>query len=76
MNSCKIRLKVESPAIVLKALTPEIGKYKSKRSSIRLKVEDNELLIDVEAKDVNGLRAAINNVLRLIYVCEDVMEID
>ncbi len=76
MNSCKIRLKLESPEMVLKALTPEIGKYKNKRSTIRLGVEGKELVVEVEAKDVNGMRAAINNVLRLVLVCQNIMEIE
>lgn len=64
-----IRIKIPSKecmAIVYQALAPEAAKPATIRSKAQLKIEDDLLILEVEARDTVALRAALNAYLRWI----------
>ena len=63
-----IRLKIPERdlEIVYKALMPETAKPATTRSKANLKIENNCLILTVEAKDTVALRAALNAYLRWV----------
>ena len=65
-----IRLSLSNPEKVLEVISPELKEEVSNRSKTSVKVKGKDLIIKAESKDVNALRAAVNNMLRLITVYE------
>jgi len=64
-----IRLKFPSEKelrTVYLALKPEVEKPATNRCMVSLKIEDNLLVLNIEAKDTVALRAATNAYLRWI----------
>ncbi len=53
-------------SIILNSLLPEIRNPATNRSKINLLIRNGELLMDIEAKDMTALRAALNSYLRWI----------
>ncbi|MEM2083329.1 MAG: KEOPS complex subunit Pcc1 [Nitrososphaerota archaeon] len=53
-------------SIILKSLLPEIKNPATNRSKIDLLIRDGKLLMNVEAKDMTALRAALNSYVRWI----------
>ncbi|MEM1574423.1 MAG: KEOPS complex subunit Pcc1 [Nitrososphaerota archaeon] len=53
-------------SIILKSLLPEIMNPATNRSKINLLIRNGELLMDIEAKDMTALRAALNSYIRWI----------
>jgi KEOPS complex subunit Pcc1 len=53
-------------SIILKSLLPEIKNPATNRSKIDLLIRDGKLLMNVEAKDMNALRATLNSYIRWI----------
>lgn len=67
-----LRLKFPSKNIsemVYRALMPEVEKPATNRSKASLKIEDDFLVLSVEAKDTVAIRAALNAYLRWISAC-------
>jgi tRNA threonylcarbamoyladenosine modification (KEOPS) complex Pcc1 subunit len=63
-----LRLKIpeRNLEIVYKALMPETAKPATARSRANLKIENNFLILTIEAKDTVALRAALNAYLRWV----------
>jgi tRNA threonylcarbamoyladenosine modification (KEOPS) complex Pcc1 subunit len=64
---------IDLTKIVAESLKPEI-KDDVKRSEIKIRNEKNRIILDITAKDVSALRAAINSNLRLLCCAADVFE--
>ena len=60
---------------LIDALTPEVQKQISTRSTVDLSSEKQALLLKVEAKDTVALRAALNSYLRWISSTLNVLEV-
>lgn len=61
-----INIKKKKASIILKSLIPEIKNPPTNRSKINLLIRDKKLLMNIKAKDMNALRAALNSYLRWI----------
>ncbi|MEM2242425.1 MAG: KEOPS complex subunit Pcc1 [Candidatus Bathyarchaeia archaeon] len=73
-----IRLKIphkERLEIVYQALAPEAAKPATTRSRAQLKIEDESLILAVEARDTVALRAALNAYLRWIACLYNVLSV-
>jgi len=72
MATGSLQVKIEATQgegeIVLGAVGPEVDSLMSSRAAVGLKAETGWLLLDVSAKDMVALRAAVNTYLRLIDV--------
>lgn len=69
MISANIKLKVKDPKSLYKALEPDIEK--TKQFNVEIKPKENLLSLNVKAKDISAMRAALNSYLRLISVIEE-----
>lgn len=56
------------------SLLPEVERPSTERSMIRVRAEDDGLMIRIEASDVAALRAASNSYLRWVAAILDVVE--
>ncbi|MEM1566079.1 MAG: KEOPS complex subunit Pcc1 [Candidatus Bathyarchaeia archaeon] len=73
-----IRLKIpnkERLEIVYRALAPEAAKPTTARSKAQLKIEDESLILAVEARDTVALRAALNAYLRWVACLYNVLSV-
>jgi tRNA threonylcarbamoyladenosine modification (KEOPS) complex Pcc1 subunit len=72
-----LRLKIpeRNLEIVYKALMPETAKPATARSKANLKIENNFLILTIEAKDTVALRAALNAYLRWVSAVCSVLSI-
>lgn len=61
-----------STRIIYEALLPELGED-YQRTKTTLKLEDNVLILKVEAKDMVSMRAALNGWLRLIKITYEII---
>lgn len=59
---------------IFKALKPEMQKPPTSRSRAILKVENDYLILKIEARDTVALRAALNAYLRWINSMSNVLE--
>lgn len=65
----------ENLALIMEgSLLPEVRRPSSERSTIRVRAEDDGLMICMEASDVAALRAASNSYLRWVGAILDVVE--
>jgi tRNA threonylcarbamoyladenosine modification (KEOPS) complex Pcc1 subunit len=76
MNTASISIKSENSKSIHDSLLPEINSMDSERSSIKIKALNDELIIKVNAKDLNALKIVINHLIRLIKAFEDALKID
>lgn len=61
--------------MICQALTPELSDEVNPRSTTRCWFEgDNMLILKVEAQDIAALRAALNMVLRLVNVADEMQD--
>ena len=61
---------------IFRALTPELTDEVNPRSTTRCWLEgDNTLVLKVEAEDLAALRAALNMVLRLVNVADEMQDL-
>jgi KEOPS complex subunit Pcc1 len=61
---------------IYRALAPELSDDVNPRSTTRCWLEgENTLVLKVEAQDIAALRAALNMVLRLVNVADEMQEI-
>ena len=79
MNN-EINLQLEFPSekeaeVVLKALQPDLGEEKEKRSSKEIKLIKSTLLLHIKAADLTALRASLNGYLKLIILANDFLEV-
>jgi tRNA threonylcarbamoyladenosine modification (KEOPS) complex Pcc1 subunit len=51
-----------------KALLPEISEMKTARASVEFKLENDKLVISINAKDFSSFRAMETGVMRLLIV--------
>ncbi|MEM2318269.1 MAG: KEOPS complex subunit Pcc1 [Candidatus Bathyarchaeia archaeon] len=73
-----IRLKIphkECLETVYRALAPEAAKPATTRSKAQLRIEDESLILAVEARDTVALRAALNAYLRWIACVCNVLSV-
>ncbi|MEM0357976.1 MAG: KEOPS complex subunit Pcc1 [Candidatus Bathyarchaeia archaeon] len=73
-----IRLKIphkERLETVYRALAPEAAKPATTRSKAQLRIEDESLILAVEARDTVALRAALNAYLRWIACVCNVLSV-
>jgi KEOPS complex subunit Pcc1 len=78
LSSAIVRLKFLSEKgleIVFKALKPEVDKPATMRSRANLEIENNFLVLKVEAGDTVALRAALNAYLRWVNSALNVLEV-
>ena len=62
-------------AIIYEALLPEL-KEDYQRTKATLRLEDNILLLNVEANDIVSMRAALNGWLRLIKISHEMCTLE
>jgi KEOPS complex subunit Pcc1 len=61
--------------MICQTLTPELSDEVNPRSTTRCWFEgDNMLILKVEAQDIAALRAALNMVLRLVNVADEMQD--
>jgi tRNA threonylcarbamoyladenosine modification (KEOPS) complex Pcc1 subunit len=71
MKSARIILqKGKLSDVVLRSLSPEMDR-KIPRTKVDFKEEGENILIEIQAQDVNALRAAINSYMRWMKVSMD-----
>ncbi len=64
---CTIEVSPRDPEAVMKALMMDEA---YDRSSTSIEREGGKVFIKISAKDITALRAAVNDYLRLLRVCE------
>jgi len=52
-----------------------VDETEESRSKAKIYLTQNKLVIEIEAKDFNALRASVNSYLRLIRVCVETLEV-
>jgi len=57
--------------IIAEAITPEI-KHRIPKTKVDISISGKKLFLDINAKDISSLRAAINSYLRWINIAIDV----
>ncbi len=63
MLEAEVKIKAKEAKDLYRALLPEARVKLSERSDVELKLEGEELIIRVRAKDISALRAALNSYL-------------
>ena len=61
--------------ILLESISPELKKQISKRTEINIENLKDKFIISIQSKDINALRAGINNILRLVQAVEKTIKI-
>ena len=61
--------------ILLETISPELKKQISKRTKINIENLKDKFIISIQSKDINALRAGINNILRLVQAVEKTIKI-
>ncbi len=62
--------------LICQALAPELTDDVNSRSTTRCWLEkENMLVLNVEAQDISSLRAALNMVLRLVNVADEMQDL-
>ncbi len=63
MLEAEVRIKGEGVKNLYRALLPESEVRLSDRSEVEVRLEGDELLIKIKARDISALRAALNSYL-------------
>ena len=63
-SSAKIEISSHDVMICYGALKPEEGILPGGRASANVSVKDNKLIIEIGARDITALRAAVNSFIR------------
>ncbi|RLI73971.1 hypothetical protein DRO97_06520 [Archaeoglobales archaeon] len=71
-SKAEFLIETENPEIIYNSLRID---YNEVRSKAKLYLAKDRLLLRIEAEDLTALRAAINAWLRLIRMCEEVLEV-
>jgi len=61
--------------VVLGSIEPEIGGHPSDRTSVNIKKDGNNLLINIDAKDSASFRASLNSYLRWVRLSSEILEL-
>jgi len=70
----ELELECADPDIVIKAISPDLGK--NGRFSAELKKGKGKLNILIESKDITGLLAGVNSYARLVKAATDVCNLE
>ena len=70
MITCNLNIELENPKTVLKALQPDIEN--TERFEIEIKALQKHLNLQIKAKDLTAMQAALNSYLRLINTIKEV----
>ncbi|MFH1403012.1 MAG: KEOPS complex subunit Pcc1 [Candidatus Altiarchaeota archaeon] len=75
MNSLRVLFEIprEDADVICESVGIEASSVKHERSNVRLHYEDG-LVLDVEAKDLHAMRAAVNTYLRWISMAQKLIE--
>jgi KEOPS complex subunit Pcc1 len=75
-HTAVFRIRTEHAPAILKAILPELADEVNPRSVTACELEgDDVLIIRVGAQDTAALRAALNMVLRLVNVADEMQEL-
>lgn len=61
--------------ILYKSLEPEISYNPNDRSKTTMRLDDNKIIITINARDVTALRASINSYIRWIKLSVEILKI-
>ena len=76
LHEAIFRFSTSHAPLICQALTPELSDEVNSRSTTRCWLEgDDTLLLKIEAQDIAALRAALNMVLRLVNVADEMQDI-
>jgi KEOPS complex subunit Pcc1 len=75
-HEATFRFTTENARMIFRAIEPELSDEVNSRSVTRAWIEDDTVLVlHVEADDTAALRAALNMVLRLVGVADEMQRI-
>jgi KEOPS complex subunit Pcc1 len=76
INKAIFRFSTPHAQLICQALAPEITDEVNSRSVTRVWLEKEDMLVlNVEAQDIASLRAALNMVLRLVNVADEMQDL-
>jgi len=76
LHKAIFRFSTSHAQLICQALAPELSNEVNSRSTTRCWLEGEDLLVlKVEAQDIAALRAALNMVLRLVNVADEMQDI-
>jgi tRNA threonylcarbamoyladenosine modification (KEOPS) complex Pcc1 subunit len=67
-----LKIECKNPEIIMKSLLPDIKEKKDPK--IDLKIEKNNLIIEIESKKISYLKAVINSYLSLVRTLKELEE--
>jgi len=76
MNELKLTYEVtpEKAQAIVESIQPEIDAEKYDRSTTTLTQKDGVINLEIEAKDLTALRAAINTHVRFLAMCTKIIK--
>ena len=66
----------EQAKVLHDSIAPEAERFKTERSSAKIELNEKELKVKIEAKDLTALRASFNSIFRLLSTTENIMGIE
>jgi len=76
LHEAIFRFSTTHAQLICQALTPELSDEVNSRSTTRCWLEgEDTLILKVEAHDIAALRAALNMVLRLVNVADEMQDL-
>jgi KEOPS complex subunit Pcc1 len=76
LHEAIFRFSTSHAQLICQALAPELSDEVNSRSTTRCRLEGEDVLVlEVEAQDIAALRAALNMVLRLVNVAEEMQDV-
>lgn len=73
-HKAKIKIDSEQPSLLMDVLRPELGR-EVPRTSVTGYTENGKLILEISARDLPAMRAALNSYLRWIKVANDILKI-
>ena len=70
-----ININHKNSKIIYTSILPELLDKKYLRSNINMKLNKNQIIVNIESKDLNALRASFNNIMRLIITNDKTLNI-
>jgi tRNA threonylcarbamoyladenosine modification (KEOPS) complex Pcc1 subunit len=67
-----LKIECKNPEIIMKSLLPDIKEKKDPK--IDLKIDKNNLIIEIESKKISYLKAVINSYLSLVRALKELEE--
>ena len=65
----------EDVDVVMGSIKPELGAHPSDRTSVNIKKDGNNLMINIDANDSASFRASLNSYLRWIRLSSEILEL-